>query len=408
MYEHFRRAFATMRGASGLSLADVARATGYGKTTVAQVETGARNPTGEMAARLDALFGSAPLLRLYLDGSDDDVNRRTALRMMTMSLAAGAVVGGCGRDSLEAAVRVDTELDQTGTLDRLVDRYRREFLLGRGPDFADTLFEDLRVTRERAREASTEAQRGPLLGAAAMLSLLYGMHTADGGKLVAAYGWYDAARSMGEASGDAMTLAYIEGRVAGRGPYERLTVREVRAGISRALSLHTRDNAKSAAVVEALGAEVHLAALMGKLPEARGACDAMHAVATELPDPGHPANDIARWALYYHYAVCRIGESLADAERVHGEVRELLRPVSSWWADAGIYWGMALVRFGEVEEGVRVALAAIKSRPWDVAIHTIGVRDLICAVPAGYTSDELDELAGYASTRPGPWETLVA
>jgi hypothetical protein len=62
---------------------------------------------------------------------------------------------------------------------------------------------------------------------------------------------------------------------------------------------------------------------------------------------------------------------------------------------------------GDVDAGVRYGLdAARRTGHADIRVIGMAVRDVVDAVPAGYRSDEVDELRGYASAEPGPWETI--
>ena len=68
-----------------------------------------------------------------------------------------------------------------------------------------------------------------------------------------------------------------------------------------------------------------------------------------------------------------------------------------------MYHGLALVRRGDVTDGIAYALAAVTALPTPVRTVGVAVADLIRAVPAVYTSTDLDELRRHAARDGLPW-----
>ncbi|MEV0794109.1 hypothetical protein [Kribbella sp. NPDC050459] len=106
---------------------------------------------------------------------------------------------------------------------------------------------------------------------------------------------------------------------------------------------------------------------------------------------------------------CRIGSRVA-ADAAFAEADDVTRSLPVWHADASISYGRALVRSGDVADGIRVGLDAARSLGpslrTTMRVVGLGVRDLLDSVPPDYRTEETEELATYAAVGPAPWETI--
>ena len=243
------------------------------------------------------------------------------------------------------------------------------------------------------------------LRAAAHLGQLVGLWQGNRGDRASAHISYRRAAVYADRSGDVDTEVYVRARTASRAVYEGMTVGESADGARHALALSVRP---TLGALEAHSALVHVHALTGNLADGRAAVDSMRRVVDRLPDADTRRVDgpARRTASFASYLECRIGDR-RSADRAWAEAEPVLRPVPVWWRDAQVYYARALVRSGDVSDGVGYALTAARAMARDVRTVGMAVRDMLDAVPAGYRSDELDELRGYAAPEPGPWETLT-
>lgn len=398
MDDYFGTALRTLREHTSTSLGGLAKRVGFTKPYLSRIENGHRQPPAGLAEALDEFFGTSPLFVLLggNKGGEDTVQRRALLSTVGLSLGAGVGMP----DWFSQVVRHMLDGDRPEILTDLVRRYEQRYFVQRDPNLAPELLAEVMIVMQRAKEHATP----PLLEAGARLCLLYGLLEGDFGKLASAQGWYRTAAGMADTSKDAATAAYVRGYATNRGLYEGLSVREALAAIERVLRMSP---GPTAGAMEAYAAQIHLAGLRERYDDGLRAADAMAEVAEQLPVPDHAATPVARAAMFRDYLVCRVGP-LRDAEPTHRASAPLFANVPYWSTDMNIYWGRALVRSGEVEEGVQTALTAMQHGPSSIRVHAVAVRDLLDLVPAGYHSDALDELKTYSSPEPGPWETLRA
>jgi hypothetical protein len=325
------------------------------------------------------------------------------MRRRVLLANVGAAVGAAG--ILGAAALADTVrhglLETAGAeqdWDAVVAGYNRRLVVDPSPAFGQAVLASLMVARQHLADGGKSAD---LLKAVAELGQIYGLWLGNQGDVPSARNWYRTSTVLADRSGHTPTRVYTRARAASRGIYEGYTVAETVAGAGEALGLSATP---SLGRVEAFSALVHVHALTGNLPAGRQAVAGMRDTAEALPD--EPAGPQQRTVSFRNYLECRIGPIRA-ATAAHDEAARALPSAPVWWADARVYYGRALVRSGDVAGGVGYALAAVKSLGQDVRVVAVGVSDLLAAVPAGYRSDEVDELAGYAHAGPGPWETLT-
>lgn len=392
-----------LRQAAGLSLSGLAARAYVSRATIGHAETGARPPTTDLAVACDTALGTTPVLAtlLALDTTGDDMRRRT---LLTTVGAATAVAGISGATAVAALINQGmlSGLDHSEDWDEVVDVYSRQLVTAPGAAYGASLLGQCAMIGQQIADRGVTPDR---LRAAARLGQLAGLWQGNQGDRSAAHISYRRAAVLAARSGDVKTEVYVRARTASRAIYEGMTAQEVTHEANHALALSP---APTLGALEAHSAMVHLGALTGRIADGRAAVDAMRRVLDRLPDSDTRRVDgpVARTAHFSCYLESRIGPRRA-ADRAYAEAEQVLRPVPVWWADARVYYARALVTSGDIADGVALALSAARAAARDVNTVAVAVRDLLGAVPAGYRSDDLDELRGYAAAEPGPWETMV-
>ncbi|HEU5110592.1 MAG TPA: hypothetical protein VFT95_18790, partial [Micromonosporaceae bacterium] len=357
-----------------------------------------RPPTPGLIAACDQVFGTAPLLStlLELDGEDQAVRRRALLTTL------GAATGLAGIDGASAVADLLRHglLEDSGAVedwDAVVVDYSRRLVTDPDTAYGTALLSQLMIARQQMVDRGHTPDR---LRAAGYLGHLYGLWQGNQGRIPDAHGWYRSSTVLADRSGDTAAQVFVRARTASRAIFEGHTVGEVLDGAAAALAISARP---SPGALEAHSARVHVHALTGDLRSGRTSIGDMIEVAEALPDT--PAGPIARTVSFRHYLESRAG-SRRDADRAWAEAEPILRPVPVWWLEARVYQGRALVYDGDVADGIVYALDACRQLPAGIRHIGMAVSDLLSVVPAGYTSDDLDELRTFAAHEPGPWEMI--
>jgi len=334
------------------------------------------------------------------EGQVDQMKRRALLATITMA------VGVSGIDSVSALANVVRHglLDSADVVedwDAVVDDFSRRLATDPSADYGNALLGQLIVARQQNIDLGVTTDR---LRAAAQLCQLYGLWLGNRGDVASARGWYRSASMVADRSGDSLTRILVKGRALSRRTYEGCTPRETIEGVEAALNISRKP---SLGALEVHSALVHVHGLTEDLRSGRVAVDSMQWVTDQLPDSEtrKVAGPVERTASFRNYLECRVG-SRRDADRAFAEADPALRSVPMWHADAKACYGRALVKDGDVADGVNLVLDAAKGLGQDVRVVGVGVRDLLSVVPKGYRSDQLDELKTYAAVGPMPWETI--
>lgn len=405
MAEAFGDVLRSVREAAGFSLAGLAARTNYHKSEIGHVETGKRCASIDFAMACDHALGTFPLLGTLVEmdeGQGDRMKRRAAL-LATITAAVGAF--GIGSTSALASLLRHDLLDSADAVedwDAVVEDFSRRLVTDPSPAYGEALLVQLVVARQQNIDFGATADR---LRAVAQLSQIYGLWLGNRGDVVSARGWYRSASMVADRSGDNFTRIFVRGRALSRGTYEGYTARETIKGVEAALNI-TRKPCLGA--LEAYSALVHVHGLTEDLRSGRAAVDNMQRVTDRLPDSetGKVAGPVGRTASFHNYLECRVG-SRRDADRAFAEADLVLRPVPVWHAEAKVYYGRALVKDGDVEDGIGLALEAAKRFGQDVRTVGVAVRDVLSVMPKGYHSDQLEELKMYAAAGSTPWETIA-
>ncbi|MEU1761658.1 helix-turn-helix transcriptional regulator [Micromonospora sp. NPDC005652] len=397
MAETFGEVLKSLREAAGMSLRGLAERVYYSKSEISFVETGARRCRPELVVACDNAFGTAPLLAVLADLDEGDPMRRRAL--ITTLTAATGLAGLAGAAAVADLVRqglLETA-GQADDWDEVIADYSRRLVADPSPAYGAALLGQLMVARQRLADVGATPER---MRAVALLGQLYGLWLGNQAKIASAHGWYRTAAVLADRSGDTESRVFVRARTASRAIFEGATVRETREKAEEALSLTARP---SRGALEAHSAIVHVHALTGELTAGRMALGGMWDVLHRLKNAS--GADTARLLSFAHYLESRIGTP-ASADLAWANTEPVLRPVPVWWREGQVYFGLSLVRRGDVADGIAYALQAVQALP--TRVHTVGmaVSDLLRVVPATHRSDELDELRGYRAAAPGPWVAL--
>lgn len=396
MAEEIGQVLQSLREAAGISVRGLAERTHYSKSEISYVERGDRVAHPRLVAACDQVLGTAPLLTtlLELSGEDHAMRRRALLNTLTAATGVAGVTGATAVADLIRHGLLDAAGEPQDWPQVVVDMSRR-LVVDPSPAFGAALLGQILLCKQQIVDAGATPER---LRGAALLGQLYGLWQGNQREIPAAHGWYRTAAMLADRSGDTASRVFVRARTASRGIFEGYTLREVDARAKEALAISSRP---SLGTLEAHSALVHVQALAEDLPGGRRALAKMLEVAEGLPDTG-PDSPAARSLSFAHYLESRLGTS-TSADRVWEEAESVLQPLPVWWREAQVYYGLSLVRRGDVSDGVSYALQAVRALPSPV--HTVGVAvaDLLRVVPAAHRSYDLDELRTYAAVGGGPW-----
>ena len=403
MAETFGPVLRAVREAAGLSLAGLAARTNYHKSEIGHVETGKRRASVDLVTACDHALGTFPLLSTVVEMEEergDQMKRRALLATITATVGASGIGSASVLANIVRHLLLDS-VDAVEDWDAVVEDFSRRLATDPSPAYGEALLAQLMVARQQNINLGPTPDR---LRAVAQLSQLHGLWLGNRGDVASARGWYRSASLVADRSGDSLTRIFVRGRALSRGIYESYTVRETIEGVEAALSISQEP---CLGALEAYSALVHVHGLTEDLRSGRAAVDNMQRVTDRLPDSEtrKVAGPVERTASFRNYLECRVG-SRRDADRAFAEADPVLRPVPVWHADAKVYYGRALVKDGDIADGVGLALEAAKRFSQDVRTVGVGVRDVLSVMPKGYHSDQLEELRRYAAIGPTPWETI--
>jgi transcriptional regulator with XRE-family HTH domain len=383
-----------LRTDAGLTQTALARKTNVAKSTLSMIETGDRSAHVDFALACDQALGTSPLLVMVLGST----GRTTAVDRRAILSAAG--MGALGVTPLVHLIRQgffdDAEIDMD--FDALVERYARQFTVASTARFGEALAAQLVVLRQRVKEdPSPDALR-----AAARLAELYGLWCGNRQDNANAGSWYATAIMLAHRSGDTHLEGYIRARTANRSIFEGTPQVVVRDRVDRVLATTKQ---ATAGTVEAHAAKVCLAALTGNIHAGRRSVDAMRRdlEAITSTDVLHHHE---RAVFHRAYLESRAG-TFADAETACNDAFECLAGLPYWYLETEMYLARAMVVDGDVQQGLAYATRALSTGPEAIGVVRVAVSDVLSVVPPGHET-AVETLRPYASTAPGPWETIGA
>lgn len=338
-----------VRQAAGLSLAQIAKATGYSRSCIANIESPRRAVTAEAiveyVAAYDKVLHTGGLLLDYWIAlqEGDEVKRRAVV----FALGTLANVGVSARDYVAEALRggIVSALGGDDWPELAVEHGRR-FMADPPAVFRVRLAGDL-LNLKGALERN-ESQHAT--AAAARMMTLQAMGTANLGDTAGAVRWYRAARIAADSTTDPTLQEWVRAREAFRRGYEGAAPQEVLAiagGVQRqveaflAVAQAYARLGESAAALEALGdaRRCHESADQGEgsifaMPGWRMAVSAAYVFAL-LGRPNEclrelsaaPPPTLRRWDAQYRLqqavALCRSGDTAGGAAAAANVMRGL-------------------------------------------------------------------------------------
>lgn len=387
-----------LRKARGMTLRVLAHNANVSHSHLQNIEAGRRPLTTQMARACDRALGTPILTMLATEG---DEMRRRALLAHLGALGALGTAAPAGLAEMVRLGLVDAATEQPADWDAIADDYGHRLVSDPSAVYGSSLLADLMLIQRRIREGRPSLD---LFRAGAHLAQLYGLWLGNQGDLGMAHRWYAGAIALADSSRDTATRTWARGRSLARGIYEGYTVAATVSGVNEVLALTSKP---TPGAMEAFAAEVHVHALTGDAKAGRKAVAGMRSVVDRLPEDTLDtlAGPVERAIFLNAFLECRVG-GLADAEAACAQALPALEDWPLWQAETNVYLARARAAHGDVAAGISHALATVKGLQHDVRVIGVAVRDVMSVVPAGYRSDELRALAGYAHTGPVPWETL--
>lgn len=387
-----------LRQAGGYSLDGLAERASMHRTLISRLEHGKRPMRPHHAAALDKALATGGILQTLVQDQEGGqaMNRRAVLWGVA---AAASLTAASGRATVDELLRAGLleAIEQPEDWDEVVAEMQRRLVLAPDTEFGDALAAKVLIVRQ----AIADEKRADDIRAAAMLSLFYGLWQGNGGRFTAALDWYRTAAALARKSGDPTTQTYVLGRSASRAVYEGMSRREVTDIAEQALAVTDKPTLGG---LEARSALAGVAAMTGDLEGGRDHVQAMRELAEQLPDDG-PTGAYPRTVNFDIFVEARVGTP-QSVERAQDEAEKALARTPLWLAESRVYYALSMARAGYVRGAAKIALDAIQTVPWSVHTLAMAAADVLTAVPRDDRTDEVMELRRYASTAPGPWETL--
>jgi transcriptional regulator with XRE-family HTH domain len=199
------------REAAGLSLAQLARRTCYGKSYLGNIETGIRRATPDVILAYERALG-------------DEMERRGLLTGLAASVVAPAAVGALIQRGFQAALDGPAAAD---TWQERADRLGHDYMVTGAAELQARLAGDLVVIQQHLESPA-------LWAAAARMLTVYGK-TTPGAREAAR--WYRLAAVAADRSGDIPTRVWVRGRSALALAYEGAGLSTATAMAEQALGL---------------------------------------------------------------------------------------------------------------------------------------------------------------------------
>lgn len=388
-----------LREASKHSLAGLAARAGLDKSLISRLETGGRPMKPHHAELLDQALGTGKMLQALVETTGEEgggMKRRATLWAITSALTVTAATSGRAVvDELLRRGLLDA-IEEPDDWDATVAEMQRRLVLAPDAEFGTMLGGKLLMVRQAIADKDNTDE----IRAAAMLSLFYGLWQGNNRQFTSALDWYRTAAALARQS-DPETETYVLGRSASRAVYEGMSRHEVTEKAERALAV---TSARTLGRLEAESALAGVAAMTGDLDGGRDRVKAMREITDHLADDS-PTGAYPRTVNFHLFVEARTGD-MKSAEKAQEEAERALARTPLWLAESRVYYALAMARAGAVRGAATVALDAIQTVPWSVHTLAMAAADVLTAVPRDNRSDEVEELRRYASTEPGPWETL--
>lgn len=324
------------REAAGLSLADMARRTNYGKGYLGNVETGRRKAPVEVVLAYERALG-------------DVVKRRGLLTGVAAGMVAPAAVGELIMRGFTAALDgPDADAEWS---DR-TDRYGRDYMSVGAAELANRLAGDLVVVQQHLESPKMWAT-------AARLLTVYGK-TTPGAREAAS--WYRLAAIAADRSGELKTRVWVRGRSALALAYEGAGLNTATELARTALDMSDRPSLGALnahmALAHVAGWRGHRTAALDHLDDARRVFD-VAASDEQVSDFAVPA---WRMAVFTSMLLSRLGDPRAEVAQADAE-STLPDTLPRFATHIAMHKGLMVANTGDTSEGIALARAALDALP---------------------------------------------
>ena len=324
------------REAAGLSLAQLARRTSYGKSYLGNIETGRRRATPDVILAYERALG-------------DDMQRRGLLTGLVASLVAPAAAGALIRRGFQAALDGRAAAD---TWQERAERYGHDYMVTGAAELQSRLAGDLVVIQQHLGSPA-------LWAAAARMLTVYGKTTPGAHE---AARWYRLATVAADRSGDTATRVWVRGRSALALAYEGAGLSTATAMAEQALALSERPSLGSLNAHMALAhAAVHHGDNAGAIAHMEDGWRVFDRAGSD-----EQVSDFAvpewRMETFTSMLLSRMGHTKAvDAQDAADRARPDTLPRFATHID--LHRGLMMVKAGDVAGGIAYARGALATLP---------------------------------------------
>jgi transcriptional regulator with XRE-family HTH domain len=335
------------RKAAGLSLAEVARRTHYGKGYLGNVETGVRRATPTVVLAYERALG-------------DPMDRRGLLTGVAASVAVSELIHAGFAEALAGKVSDDDWAQR-------VARYGQDYMTLGAAVVRNRLARDLVILQQHL-------DRPRLWDCAARLLTTYGKTAVDRDEAVR---WYRLAVTAADRSGDLDTRVWVRGRSALALAYEAAELATARDLAEQALAISDKPTLGR---LNALVAQAHIVGVDGDALAAKDRLDDARRV-FDVAGSDEQVSDFAvpewRFHTFASMLLSRLGDPGAVAEQ---EAADRTRPATlpRFATHIQLHRGLMLANAGDRQGGLAYARAALDALPPER--HSLSLRLMLAEV----------------------------
>jgi transcriptional regulator with XRE-family HTH domain len=322
----------TAREAAGLSLAELARRTHYGKGYLGNVETGVRRATPDVVLAYEQALG-------------DLMDRRGLLTGLASSIVAPAAVSELIHAGF--AEVLDGRAADDDWAQRVIE-YGQDYMTQGAAVVQNRLARDLVILQQHLDQPR-------LWGSAARLLTTYGKTATDRKEAVR---WYRLAASAADRSEDRDTQIWVRGRSALALAYEAAEIPTARDLAEQALAISDKP---SLGRLNALVAQAHVAGVRGDVGGAKRLLDEARRV-FDVAGSDEQVSDFAVPEWRFHTFASMLLSRLGDPDAVEEqEAADHTRPktLPRFATHIELHRGLMLAKAGDHEGGLEYARSAL-------------------------------------------------
>jgi hypothetical protein len=370
-----------------VSFRTLATMTFHAKSYLHQISTGAKQPTVELARRIDDALDARGELVGYISEEVGDVRRRTMITALA-ALGLGQAADRIAVSDVLGMLAPDADEHTADDWREAVHEYGHSYTTApRDRLLADLLADLAEVVAAASRARSSRTAAGLNESGAYLVALAAMVCTYLGYEREARLSWR-AARRLGRLSGSDEAQLWIAGQVAILGPYAGRPLPFVLDLVDRGLAGAGRH--RVAGVAKLHGARAQAYALLGRQREAVEAFAEVERVYDSLPDTatlasrsvfGWPEHRLRHTQSFVHTMAGGLGE----AHRAQDRALALLSGQALSRSQLELHRAACMVRDGDVTAGIAHASLTLSALPGRArGVYVAMVADRVAAVvPAG-------------------------